>query len=650
MTTGDDKVCLFKAIWTNSSVLDVSPSAEHQIGSSASAYYQYYIADDGTRGDIDYPVKGGWIISPIDPNVSAWRDATTGSPTLSTANYWATLGKFTTGSKSENVVTDAVDLGDGLWIVGGDGADADATWQHFIDDDEGSPTNGRFGHISTLEGVIYAFGAFWIGRNSTPTTTATVFQDSLKTIVFPGGRVDAGWNAIKLDLGNATTDVDFTTITHIGRGRTPLRRFFDTEYEVDGTNEELDITAHGYSTGDAVEYNNQGGTETIGLTSGNEYFVRSITVDAISLYTTRAQSFAGGATGRADLTASTAGNGEEHRLTRQPDTRPDLTSTGTSGDFLADGCTFVAFRDFVLTSACELNGCALVNCHFVDMNTNTGATFDGNLVDEPSTWRGLAFLKVNTLANIQNNTFVAGPYGGHAIELTSAAGSPYTLDGNTFTGWGPTHKEFNALNDVDDPNDEIDITAHGFSTGDPIYYSDEGGTALTGLTDQTLYWVRAVTVDAISLHPTKYAADNNQNKIAISAGSNETHAIYSANAGLYNSSGAAITVNVSNGNVPTVRNSAGSSTSVVASVSVTFTQLINGTEVRVFDAVTGADIAGTESVTGNQFNFSDEQGNVVHVHFIKKDYVFIRLDSYTIPASAVSFPVVQQFDRNYSNP
>ena len=82
MTAGDDVVCLFKGVWTNKDILISVPSATHEIGSGSGDYHQYYIADDGTQGDIDYPAKGGFLISPINPNVSAWRDATVGTPTL----------------------------------------------------------------------------------------------------------------------------------------------------------------------------------------------------------------------------------------------------------------------------------------------------------------------------------------------------------------------------------------------------------------------------------------------------------------------------------------------------------------------------------------------------------------------------------------
>ena len=68
MTVAGDDVIVFKGIWTNKDVLQPAPSATHKIGNDASNYYEYNIADDGTQGDIDYPAKGGWLISAINPN------------------------------------------------------------------------------------------------------------------------------------------------------------------------------------------------------------------------------------------------------------------------------------------------------------------------------------------------------------------------------------------------------------------------------------------------------------------------------------------------------------------------------------------------------------------------------------------------------
>ena len=225
MTATRRTTVILKLIATNANALELLsvPGIEIRIGSGTGDYYSYDL-----EGNDTYPIKGGWLIRPIDPNVSTHRDGTTGTPDLTAVDYFGIVGDFTATSKSENLAMDAVDIGAGLNLVGGDGADADGTWQDFVDDDEGdtAATTGRYGYIYTLAvdpatgdaKIMECYGMFWIGRDTTPTTTATVFIDSGKTLTFPDGLFDAGFSGISVDLGNATTDIDFTDCNFFGLG------------------------------------------------------------------------------------------------------------------------------------------------------------------------------------------------------------------------------------------------------------------------------------------------------------------------------------------------------------------------------------------------------------------------------------------------
>lgn len=135
-------------------------------------------------------------------------------------------------------------------------------------------------------------------------------------------------------------------------------------------------------------------------------------------------------------------------------------------------------------------------------------------------------------------------------------------------------------------------------------------------------------------------------------GTNLTENSGASNAAIVNSSGTAITITISGGgNQPSIRNvNTGSTTTVEAKTQVTLTNLVNGTEVRVYDAGTNVEIAGVELVTGNSFSFQDDSGNVVYIRIFKEDYRPADFDSYTIPASDISIPVSQVFDRNFTNP
>ncbi len=565
MTAAGNEVVLFKGHLVNSAAIH-SLGMRHCIGSSTSAYYQYIIHDDGTQGDsgeFEYPIRGGWVISPVDPNVSAWRDGGGTTPTLTAVVEVAITGAITITTVNQNIIFDAVDFGPGLWMVGGDGGDADGVFQDFVDDDEGAPTAGRFGHVQTLEGVIYVLGTLTVGADSTPSTTATVMTDSLQTVVFPGGRVDAGWNGFAYDLGNATTAITLTNNSYVGRGRDDRKVWFDSESEVTGgATDSITVTGHGFATGDAVLYADEGGTAVGGLTDLTEYFVIRDDADTIGLTLARPEAFAG--TPRINLTPAGAGTGEQHSLRRQPDTRPDLNATGTSGSYDETGSVFQRFRQINLTSACTLLSCTLVNCR--SLSLNQGA-LDSCVVTGATLAEGEAFVSTPDLSDITDCTFEIGD-DGHAIEVTVAG--TYTFTGNTFTGYW-THSgdagdgaEFGTTSGVDGATEVVTTNdAHGLTTGDAVYYNDGGGAIGVGLTDGARYYVNVLTTTTLSLHVTKQDATSDTNRVDLTASGAETHALYSSKAAILNNSGGLVTINVTGGGVPYVRNAGNNDTAVV---------------------------------------------------------------------------------------
>lgn len=84
-----------------------------------------------------------------------------------------------------------------------------------------------------------------------------------------------------------------------------------------------------------------------------------------------------------------------------------------------------------------------------------------------------------------------------------------------------------AATNVDITDDEFDITAHGYETGDGPYKM----TTTTTLPEpfatspQTIFWVRRVTANAISFHPTYVDAINGTNKINLTTVGVGTHTV-----------------------------------------------------------------------------------------------------------------------------
>ncbi|MDX1493535.1 MAG: hypothetical protein R3253_05730 [Longimicrobiales bacterium] len=127
---------------------------------------------------------------------------------------------------------------------------------------------------------------------------------------------------------------------------------------------------------------------------------------------------------------------------------------------------------------------------------------------------------------------------------------------------------------------------------------------------------------------------------------------------IYNNTAGAVAISVTSGGVGTehsYRNGTSASTTVNANTNVTFTGMKDNTEVRVYDAGDGSEIAGIENATagspGNRsFTWSDASGNVVDYVVHSEAYETIRVEGYTVPGSDASIPIQQRIDRNYANP
>jgi hypothetical protein len=128
----------------------------------------------------------------------------------------------------------------------------------------------------------------------------------------------------------------------------------------------------------------------------------------------------------------------------------------------------------------------------------------------------------------------------------------------------------------------------------------------------------------------------------------------SGNEVIYNNSGGLVTLNLSGGDFPSVRNGAGAATSIVDHITIKVTGLKDNTEVRVYLTNTITELAGIETATdgttdNRSFSFSLTAGTTVDIVIISITYENERINGYVIPASNSSIPVQQRIDRNYLN-
>jgi hypothetical protein len=215
MTVLDSTTWLCKVAVTNYGVLLTrsAPALHVRVGSSSADTYDYYVA-----GSDNYPPKGGWLLLGIDPNVSGYRDATNGSGhDLTLVDYFGVLADFSTGSKAENVIIDALDVGAGLHLVGGDGGDTDGVFQDFVDYDEGTVAN-RYGYVFTETGIVFVNGRLSIGENTSKSPVATVFDDIGSLVVWRNGYFATGYARLRFNLGDASTSCTLSNVTLIGAG------------------------------------------------------------------------------------------------------------------------------------------------------------------------------------------------------------------------------------------------------------------------------------------------------------------------------------------------------------------------------------------------------------------------------------------------
>lgn len=131
-------------------------------------------------------------------------------------------------------------------------------------------------------------------------------------------------------------------------------------------------------------------------------------------------------------------------------------------------------------------------------------------------------------------------------------------------------------------------------------------------------------------------------------GTNSTPNSGNANAAVFNNSSGSVTLNITGGTTPSVRNGVSATTTVSSTVAVTLTGLQNPTEVRVFSAGTTTELAGQENVTGGTFTFGVSAGQLVDVSILSLGYQNMRLLNYST-TTTTSIPISQVIDRQYSN-
>jgi hypothetical protein len=168
MTASGNKLWLCKVKVADAGDLNTTYGVEVGLGSQNNAFYSYNVAGSSANSPQftdGYSSQGGlaegYLIIAVDPEVAAWREATTGSPSLTAVDYYNCAAQFVVGgAKSENLAMDAIDVGRGLTYLGTAGTFKDA-----IDFDQGTVSN-RFGYACAVGSAFFLRGVHTLGGSS----------------------------------------------------------------------------------------------------------------------------------------------------------------------------------------------------------------------------------------------------------------------------------------------------------------------------------------------------------------------------------------------------------------------------------------------------------------------------------------------------
>jgi len=286
-------------------------------------------------------------------------------------------------------------------------------------------------------------------------------------------------------------------------------------------------SGHPFQLGDPVAYANGGGTSVVGLTSGSTYYVTNVTTDTFMVAATEAQALHNDPT----VIASTDGVGASHTFTLSLDYgRATLTGSSTNFD------PALAVGDVVRVGDQEMIAIAVASDTVATViNANPGSVltvFSGEnytISEKPTSIASISTTdfqstqvfgvdnteiaaggdNVASVALIQGGTrylevpavTFSGGGGASAAATASIAGGLVTAVAVTNTGSSyetvPTvaiakPKRTILTSAVTIAEEKFTYATHGLVAAESVKYFTGGGAAITGLVNDTAYFVSAL--------------------------------------------------------------------------------------------------------------------------------------------------------------
>ena len=196
------------------------------------------------------------------------------------------------------------------------------------------------------------------------------------TIAAPGGsgQTATASVALKTNTGKVAT----ATASSPGSGYvSPTLTFdppntvtFNVLTQVNIATDAITLANHGFAVGNTVVYNNEGGTQNIGLTSGTTYYVVAVTTDTIKLSAT---------SGGSVINLTAAGGTEVHSIRGTAATATVAVSSGELGavTITSTGFGYTSNPNVTITDSGGTGGTINVNVGYSLGEVTIGASGDG---------------------------------------------------------------------------------------------------------------------------------------------------------------------------------------------------------------------------------------------------------------------------------
>jgi hypothetical protein len=355
---------------------------------------------------------------------------------------------------------------------------------------------------------------------------------------------------IRLSLNRTLTPI--VDITSVGVGTQSL-----VVTSLDLVTNTVTLPSHGFLQGELIEYDAKGNTAIGGLTTATPYYVIFVDGDNIKLAVTPEDAVEGTAI---DLTSSGTGTQSFRSLSKTPDGIYTINDVPTPKSFtaVANGNIPLLTKSFNPRTSLDLeaNAIYLESHGFI---TGTRVTYDqgpaatdiGGLEDGEDYFvigvnkdyfrlattaenasAGIPLVLTNfgtgvlhSVVSAQINGNITGG-GNVSVDsgsvLVNGVGTQFSKIlkvGDRFRLFPPnTTKAITfADTDIDTTTNIITKNAHGFVTGETVVFETNGGVAPAPLINGYYYFVRAVTINTITLHSSSADATNNVGIIDITS-------------------------------------------------------------------------------------------------------------------------------------